>query len=114
MSVTVSDAGTHFIIAGASREAVEAELERRVADGAQVRSEPALIGAKWMATCENRRMNVRVQVEKLGMKSIVTAATREALEARVAELMELGARVDQPLEEIDGVWTVVLDDAPSG
>ena len=111
MSVTVSDAGTHYIIAGASRESVEAELERRVAAGAQVRSEPALVGAKWMATFENPRLSVHVSVEKLGMKSIVTASTREAVEAKLAELIELGARVAQPLEEIDGVWTAVVDDA---
>lgn len=108
---TVSDAGTHFLVSGPTRESVRAELARMVAEGAMVKSEPALVGAKWMATCENRRVAVRVNVEKLGMKSVVTASTREAVEARVKELLELGARVDQPVEEIDGVWTAVLDDA---
>ena len=108
---TVSDAGSHFLVSGPTRESVQAELGRMVAAGASVKSEPALVGAKWMATCENRRVNVRVNVEKLGMKSVVTASTREAVEARVKELLELGARVDQPVEEIDGVWTAVLDDA---
>ena len=108
---TVSDAGTHFIVSGPTRESVQAELGRMVAAGATVKSEPALVGAKWMATCENRRMMVRVNVEKLGMKSVVTASTREAVEARVSELIQLGARIDQPVEEIDGLWTCVLDDA---
>ena len=108
---TVSDAGSHFIVSGPTRESVQMELGRMVAEGASVKSEPALVGAKWMATCENRRLAVRVNVEKLGMKSVVTASTREAVEARVKELLELGARVDQPVEEIDGVWTAVLDDA---
>jgi ribosome-associated translation inhibitor RaiA len=111
MSVTVSDAGTHFIVSASTREAVESELKRLVGAGATVRSEPALIGAKWMATFENRRLTVRVNVEKLGMKSILTAPTREAVEAKIAELVERGSRVDQPLEEMDGVWTAVLDDA---
>ena len=31
-------------------------------------------------------------------------------EAKVAELVGFGARVDQPVEEIDGVWTAVLDE----
>ena len=110
-TATVSDAGSHFIVSGPTRESVQAELGRMVAEGAMVKSEPALIGAMWMATCENRRVAVRVSVEKLGMKSVVTASTREAVEARVKELLELGARVDQPIEEIDGVWTAVLDDA---
>ena len=55
-----------------------------------------------------------MNVEKLGMKTVVTAATREAVEAKVAELVEYGARIDQEIEEIDGAWTAVLDDAPSG
>jgi class 3 adenylate cyclase len=108
---TVSDAGSHFIVSGPTRESVQAELGRMVSEGASVKSEPALVGAKWMATCENRRVAVRVSVEKLGMKSVVTASTREAVEARVKDLLELGARMDQPVEEIDGVWTAVLDDA---
>ena len=108
---TVSDAGSHFIVSGPTRASVQAELGRMVAEGAMVRSEPAQVGATWMATCENRRVMVRVSVEKLGMKSVVTASTREAVEARVAELIQLGARVDQPVEEIDGVWTAVLDDS---
>jgi class 3 adenylate cyclase len=80
---TVSDAGSHFIVSGPTRESVEAE----------------------------RRRAVRVNVEKLGMKTVVTAATREAVEAKVAELVEYGARLDQEIEEIDGTWTAVLDDA---
>lgn len=108
---TVSDAGSHFIVSGPTRESVQTELGRMVSEGASVKSEPALVGAKWMATCENRRVAVRVSVEKLGMKSVVTASTREAVEARVKDLLELGARMDQPVEEIDGVWTAVLDDA---
>ena len=111
---TVSDAGSHFIVSAATREIVEAELARYAAEGAKVISAPAQIGAKWMATFENRRRAVRVNVEKLGMKSVVTAPTREAVEARVAELVELGAHIDQPVEEIDGVWTAVLDDADRG
>ena len=107
---SVSDAGSHFIVSGPTRESVRAELGRMLAEGAMVRSEPAQVGATWMATCENRRVMVRVNVEKLGMKSVVTASTREAVEARVAELIQLGARLDQPVEEIDGVWTAVLDD----
>ena len=108
---TVSDAGSHFIVSGPTRESVEAELARLATEGAQVTSPPALVGAKWMATFENRRRSVRVNVEKLGMKTVVTASTREAVEGKVAELVEYGARIDQPLEEIDGVWTAVLDDA---
>ena len=108
---TVSDAGMHFIVSGATRESVEAELSRFSAEGAKVISAPTQVGAKWMATFENRRASVRVSVEKLGMKTMVTAATREAVEAKVNELVSFGARIDQPVEEIGGVWTAVLDEA---
>jgi hypothetical protein len=107
----VSDAGSHFIVSGPTRASVEAELARLATDGAEIIAPPAQIGARWMATFENRRRAVRVNVEKLGMKTVVTAATREAVEAKVAELVEYGARLDQEIEEIDGVWTALLDDA---
>ena len=108
---TVSDAGMHFIVSGTTRESVETELSRFAAEGAKVISPPTQVGAKWMATFENRRAAVRVSVEKLGMKTMVTAATREAVEAKVNELVSFGARIDQPVEEIGGVWTAVLDEA---
>ena len=108
---TVSDAGSHFIVSGPTRESVEAELARYAADGTNVIAAPAQVGAKWMATFENRRRAVRVNVEKLGMKTVVTAPTREAVDAKVAELVEFGARIEQEIEQIDGVWTAVLDDA---
>jgi class 3 adenylate cyclase len=111
---TVSDAGSHFIVSGPTRESVEAELARMAGEGVDILAAPAQIGATWMATFANRRRAVQVNVEKLGMKTVVTAATREAVEAKVAELVEYGARLDQEIEEIDGAWSAVLDDAPSG
>jgi hypothetical protein len=106
---TISDAGTHFIISGPSRESVEAELARLGADGAKVLAVPALVGAKWMATCENRRAAMRVNVEKLGMKSIITGASREAVELKLKELLGFGARLDGEIELVDGTWTAVCD-----
>jgi len=107
---TVSDAGSHFIVSAGTREGVEAELARLAAEGAKVISGPSQVGAKWMATFENRKLAVPVKVDKFGMKRVITAATREAVEAKVAELVGFGARVDQPVEEIGGVWTAVLDE----
>jgi len=106
---TISDAGTHFIISGPSRESVEAELARLADEGAKTLAAPALVGAKWIATCENRRATMRVNVEKLGMKSIITAASREALEVKLKELLGFGARLDGEIELVDGLWTAVCD-----
>jgi hypothetical protein len=107
--VRVSDAGTHFIISGSTRESVEAVLQRLAAEGAKILADPTMVGAKWMATCENRRANLRVNVEKLGLKTVVSGATREAVEAKVRELLQYGARLDQQVECIDGVWTAVCE-----
>ena len=107
--VRVSDAGSHFIVSGSRRESVAATLERLAAEGAKVLAPPTLVGAKWMATCENRRAAMRVSVEKLGLKTLVCGPTREAVEAKVRELLQYGARLDQEVECIDGVWTAVCD-----
>jgi len=106
---SVSDTGSHFIISGPTRESVAGELAKLAGEGLKVIAEPALVGAKWMATCENRSGHARI--EKLGMKTVVSGATREAVQTKVTELVEFGARVDQDIEQIDGVWTAVLDDA---
>jgi class 3 adenylate cyclase len=107
----VSDAGTHFIVSGGSKERVAVVLERFAAEGARILSEPALVGTKWIATCENRRATLRVRVEKLGLKSMVSGPSREAVEARVRELLQYGARLAQEIECIDGVWTAVCESA---
>ena len=107
--VRISDAGSHFIISGTTRERVAATLERLAADGARLLAEPTMVGSRWMATCENRRQAVRVNVEQLGLKSIVSAPTREAVEAKVRELQQFGASVVQEIECVDGVWTAVCE-----
>ena len=109
-AATVSDAGTHFIVSGPSRESVEAELARLAGEGVKLLAAPAQVGAKWMATCENRRAAMRVNVDKLGMKSIITGASREAVEVKLKELLGFGARLDGDIELVDGLWTAVCDD----
>jgi hypothetical protein len=107
--VRISDAGSHFIISGTTRESVAAAMERLAADGARVLAEPTMVGARWMATCENRRHAARVIVEQLGLKSMISGPTREAVDAKVQELVQYGARVLQEPECVDGVWTAVCE-----
>ncbi len=105
----IADAGSHFIISGGTKESVAAVLERLAAEGAQVLAPPAPVGNKWMATCENRRAAMRVKVERFGLKSVVFGPTREAVEAKVRELLEYGERLEQDIDCIDGVWTAVCE-----
>jgi hypothetical protein len=107
--VRISDAGTHFIISGTTRESVAAALEALAREGAKVLAEPTSVGARWMATCENRRAAASVTEEKFGLKTVVSGPTREAVEAKVRELLQYGARLEQELECIDGVWTAVCE-----
>jgi class 3 adenylate cyclase len=105
----ISDAGTHFIVSGGTRESVELVLERLAGQGARLLSPPALVGARWIATCENRRHAVRANVEQLGLKSMISGPTREVVVAKVQELVQFGARVVQEPECLDGVWTAVCE-----
>ena len=107
--VRISDAGTHFIISGSTCESVAATLEALAAEGAKVLAQPTMVGAKWMATCENRRAALRVSVAKLGLKTVVSGQSRESVEAKVRELLQYGARLEQAIECIDGVWTAVCE-----
>ncbi|MGQ0547063.1 MAG: adenylate/guanylate cyclase domain-containing protein [Betaproteobacteria bacterium] len=107
--VRISDAGSHFIISGTTREGVATTLQRLAADGARVLAAPTMGGARWMATCENRRQAVRVNVEEFGLKTMVSGPTREAVEAKVRELQQFGARLVQDLECVDGVWSAVCE-----
>jgi hypothetical protein len=107
--VRISDAGTHFIISGSTRESVAATLEALAAEGAKVLAEPTMVGAKWMATCDNRRAALRVSVEQFGLKTVVSGQSRESVEAKLRELLQYGARLEQEIECIDGVWTAVCE-----
>jgi hypothetical protein len=105
----VSDAGTHFIISGASRKAVQAALEHLAKNGCKMLAAPAQVGAKWIATAANPKLAVAATVEKFGMKSVINGPTREAVEAKLRELQGFGARLVQDIELIDGVWTAVCE-----
>ena len=92
-----------------TREGVAATLERLAADGARMLAEPTMVGARWMATCENRRQSARVNVEQVGLKTVVSGATREAVDAKVRELLQFGAALVQELDCVDGVWTAICE-----
>jgi hypothetical protein len=45
------------------------------------------------------------------MKHVITAPTREAVELKVSELVELGAALLHDIECFDGEWTAVCENA---
>ena len=112
---SVFDAGTHLIISGPERAAVQKALDELAAGGARISSPITHVGDKWIASCDHPAVRAsECKVEKFGLTSVVTAPTRAAVAAKVQELTALGARLQGEIEEDGGVWTAVLDSGGSG
>jgi class 3 adenylate cyclase len=107
-AVTISDVGTHYLIAGPTRPSVEQAIEGLVRKGCELVSPISQVGAKWLASCAHPRLG-SVKVEALGLKRVVSGSSREVVEAKVRELVNMGARLVQEVELEDGVWTAVCE-----
>ena len=104
----VFDAGTHYMVSGYSEESVRAAIDGLLLRGCKLKSPPTLIGRKWIAGVDNPNA-AGATVQALGFKRIVTAPTREAVEAAVQELIEKGAVLVHEPELEEGVWTAVCE-----
>src|SRR4051812_6271365 len=107
----VFDAGTHFMVSGPSRESVVEATDALARQGCKLISTIDQVGNKWMASVQNPHLAVAAKVEQFGMKHFVTAPTREAVEMKVSELVELGASLLHDIECFDGQWTAVCENA---
>ncbi|MDH4326847.1 MAG: hypothetical protein OEZ09_05590 [Betaproteobacteria bacterium] len=114
-AASVFDAGPHMIVSGYARDVVQRALDELAAKGARVVSPITRVGEKWMASCEHPDARLsECRIEKLGLTSIVTGPTRQAVATKVAELVELGARLTGEIEQDGGVWTAVCDSSGAG
>jgi class 3 adenylate cyclase len=104
----VFDAGSHYMVSAYSEASVREALAGLIAKGYKLKSEPAQIGRKWIASVDNPGA-AGASVEHFGFKSIVSGPTREAVELMVKELQQTGAVVVQEAELVDGVWRVVCE-----
>jgi hypothetical protein len=103
------------MISGYERAAVQKALDDIAGKGARVISPITHVGDKWIASCEHPGVRMsECKVEKLGLTSIVTGPTREAVQRKVEELVELGARQSGEIEQDGGVWTAVCDAGGAG
>jgi hypothetical protein len=107
-AVTISDVGTHYLIAGPTRPSVEQAIDGLVRKGCELVSPISQVGAKWLASCAHPRLG-SVKVEALGLKRVVSGQSRAAVEAKVRELVDMGARLVQAAELEDGIWTAVCE-----
>ena len=104
----VFDAGTHYMVSGYNEASVREAVQKLAMRGGKLISEISRVGAKWLASVENPRAT-GASVEEFGFKRVVSAPTREAVEAKVRELQQFGASVVQEIECVDGVWTAVCE-----
>jgi class 3 adenylate cyclase len=105
----ISDAGSHFIVSGYSEASVQEALERLAKEGRRPTGPLTQIGSKWFASVDNPRLAAKASVEALGFTRIVTGASREAVEEKVREELEYGARLVEEIQLADGVWTAVCE-----
>jgi class 3 adenylate cyclase len=104
----VFDAGTHFMVSGYSEASVREAVKKLGERGGKLISEVAKVGAKWLASVDNPRA-AGARVEEFGFKRVISAPTREAVDVKVSELLEMGATLVQEAELADGVWTAVCE-----
>ncbi len=105
----VFDAGTHFMVSGYSEASVKEAVQKLQDKGGKQIGVTSRVGGKWMASVSNPATAVEAQVEALGFKHMITGKTREAVELKLRELVDRGARLVQEPELSDGVWTAVCE-----
>jgi len=104
----VFDAGTHYMISGYSEASVREAVDKFAQQGGKVIAEVSKVGAKWLASVANPRAS-GASVQEFGFTRLVSAPTREAVDVKVRELLEMGATLVQEAELADGVWTAVCE-----
>ena len=106
----VLDAGANLIISGPSRQSVQKALDELAGGGARLISPITQMGNKWMATCEHPKVAMsNCKVQSIGSQRIISGDSREAVAAKLDELVRFGARPLSPVRNVSGVWTVVCD-----
>jgi hypothetical protein len=104
--------GRNLLISGSDPKVVEAALQAMVKKGAKVVSPVHQLGARWMATCEDLDDPVRrCEVVKVGAQSMIKGPTRDAVQTKLAEFVERGARVIANPKENNGLWVAVFQQA---
>ena len=106
----VFDAGANLIISGYSRSSVQDALNKLADSGARVISPITQVSNKWMATCEHPNVPLSAcKVETLGHRRSVTGPTREAVSAKVEELVQFGAILVRDIQSANGVWIAICE-----
>jgi hypothetical protein len=108
--VRVTDAGDHLMITSPDKSAVEAAVAALAREGGRVLATPAPLGNGWIATFEKPAVaENRCTIERAGFQFIVRGSTRGAVETKLADLAERGAKPIGDVEHVGGEWVGVCD-----
>jgi hypothetical protein len=111
--VKVANLGTHTMVSGSNKSAVEAKVSELVGKGAKLVSKVEPLGRNWVATLEDRTAAPDVdgcRVARLGLQLIVTGPDRGAVHKRAQQLMSEGAVLKSGPQENTNGWSAVLDE----
>jgi len=111
--VKVAILGTHTMVSGSDRSAVEAKVAELVSKGAKLVSKVEPLGRNFVVTLEDRTAVPDVngcRVARLGLQIIVTGPDRAAVDKRAQQLMQEGAVLKSGPQENTNGWSAVLDE----
>ncbi|SRR6266581_1296743 len=104
----VSDAGSQLLVSGYSESSVQKTLDQLARQGRKLTAPISKIGNKWFASVDKPEA-AGAAVQAFGLRQMISGPTREAVEMKVRELQEYGAKLVQEIELVDGVWTAVCE-----
>ena len=113
-SVRVARMGTHTVVSGPDKTAVETTVYDLVRRGARLVGKVEALGRHWVATLEDASASPDqdgCRVARLGLQIIVTGPDKASVHKRVVALMQEGAVLKWPPQENTNGWSAVLDEA---
>ena len=112
-AVKISRMGTHTMVAGADKAAVEAAMADLVRAGAKPASKVEPLGRNWIVTLETSLTatdSSGCKVVRMGLQMMVTGPSKAKVQERVQALVQEGAVCKSGPELRDGVWVAVCDE----
>lgn len=111
--VRITTMGSHRMVAGSDKGAVEKAVAELAARGARVVSKIEALGRNWVATLEQPEAAADdgCKVVRMGLQIIVTGTDRRSVHQRIQALVHEGALLKTGPSEQDGIWIAVLDES---
>ena len=110
--VKITRMGSHTMVAGSAKAAVERAVHTLIGKGARLVSSIEPLGANWIATLEQAVEDPGdgCKVVRLGLQIIVTGPGRAPVQKRLDVLLHAGAVLKSGPELRDGQWIAVCDE----